>query len=83
MEAPQEAEAVAGEVGQPVGGVHGHDGERDEQPAGPVLRRAELDPARVAAEQRRRADAEQGHQRDHHEGVQGQVARVLQGCPWV
>src|SRR6266702_2346310 len=37
MEAPEGTEPVIGVVGQPVGSVHGHDREGDEQPAGPAL----------------------------------------------
>ena len=77
MKAPQRAEPVIGIVGQPVGAVHGHDRDRDQQPARPVLRGPQLDPGCVAADQHRRPDAEQGHQRDHHDGVQGEEARVL------
>ena len=43
----------------------------------PVVRRPNLDPARVTADQRRGPDAEQGHQRDHDDGVQGHEARIL------
>ena len=68
MEAPQRVEPVVGVVGQPVRGVHGHDRERDQQPARPVLGLPQLDPLRVPADQGRRPDAEQRHQRDHHVG---------------
>jgi hypothetical protein len=77
MEAPEGTEPVIGVVGQPVGSVHGHDREGDEQPAGPLLRRAQLEPVRMTADQCRRPDTEQGHQRDHHDGVQGEKAGVL------
>ena len=77
VEAPERVDPVIGVMGQPVGPVHGHDRERDEQPARPVRGRAQLDPGRVAGDQRRRPDAEQRHQRDHHDGVQGQETRVL------
>ena len=40
-------------------------------------RRSQLDPARMTADQRRRPDTEQGHQRDHDDGVQGHEARIL------
>src|SRR5208337_3034310 len=40
VEAPQGTEPVIGVVGQPVGSVHGHHGQRHEQPAGPVFRRS-------------------------------------------
>jgi hypothetical protein len=77
VKAPQGIEPVVGVVGQPVGRVHGHDRQGNEQPAGPGRGRAQLDPLGMITDQRRRPDAEQGHQRYDHEGVQGQVARVL------
>jgi hypothetical protein len=77
VKAPQRTEPVIGVMGQPVGAVHGHDRERNDQPAGPVRRRSQLDPACVITDERRRPDAEQGHQRDHDDGVQGQETRIL------
>ena len=78
VKAPEEAEPVIGIVSQPVGSVHGRHRERDYQPARPVRGRPQLDPPRVATDQRGCPDAEQRHQRNNHAGMQGHEAGILQ-----
>ena len=81
VEAPEEADPMVGQVGEPVAPVHGHQNQGDGAPAGHRPDPGQDDPGQVAAGDLREGEAQRGHQGHDQGGVEHGEEEILAVAP--
>jgi hypothetical protein len=77
VQTPQGPEPMIRPVGQPVGAVHGHEGQGCHQPQGPRPGPRRLHPSGMGVEEGGEGHPEQGHDGDHRAHVEEEEAGVV------